>query len=77
MASNLTHRVRSISEVTKPIALDDLGQTVEVNVQGKTLDLTMILNSIVAQLSRLANEVMRVSFEVRTEGILGGHAFCA
>lgn len=35
----------------------------------------MTVNSMVAQLSTLANEVTRVSLEVGTEGILGGQAF--
>ena len=35
----------------------------------------MTLNSMVAQLSMLANEVTHVSLEVGTEGILGGQAF--
>ena len=34
----------------------------------------MTVNSMVAQLSTLANEVTRVSLEVGTEGILGGQA---
>lgn len=75
MASNLTDQVRSISEVTKAVALGDLGKTVEVDVQGEMLDLKMTVNSMVAQLSTLANEVTRVSLEVGTEGILGGQAF--
>ena len=74
MASNLTDQVRSISEVTKAVALGDLGKTVEVDVQGEMLDLKMTVNSMVAQLSTLANEVTRVSLEVGTEGILGGQA---
>ena len=39
------------------------------------LDLKMTVNFMVAQLSTLANEVIRVSLEVGTEGILGGQAF--
>ncbi|KAF8797448.1 hypothetical protein BYT27DRAFT_7125646, partial [Phlegmacium glaucopus] len=38
-------------------------------------DLKMTVNSMVAQLSTLANEVTPVSLEVRREGILGGQAF--
>src|SRR5271154_1023646 len=75
MASNLTDQVRSISEVTKAVALGDLGKLVDVDVQGEMLDLKMTVNSMVAQLSTLANEVTRVSLEVGTEGILGGQAF--
>ena len=58
MASNLTDQVRSISEVTKAVALGDLGKLVNVDVQGEMLDLKMTVNSMVAQLSTLANEVM-------------------
>ena len=75
MASNLTDQMCSISEVTKAVALGDLGKTVEVDVQGEMLDLKMTVNSMVVQLSTLANEVTRVSLEVGTEGILGGQAF--
>jgi osomolarity two-component system sensor histidine kinase NIK1 len=74
MASNLTDQVRSISEVTKAVALGDLSKQVEVDVQGEMLDLKMTVNSMVNQLSTLANEVARVSLEVGTEGILGGQA---
>ncbi|KAA1473198.1 hypothetical protein DENSPDRAFT_779569 [Dentipellis sp. KUC8613] len=75
MANNLTDQVRSISEVTKAVALGDLSRTVSVDVQGEMLDLKMTVNSMVAQLSTLANEVTRVSLEVGTEGILGGQAY--
>ena len=64
MASNLTDQVRSISEVTKAVALGDLSRTVNVDVQGEMLDLKMTVNQMVAQLSTLANEVTRVSLEV-------------
>ena len=72
MASNLTDQVRSISEDTKAVALRDLGKLLNVDVQGEILDFKMTINSMVAQLSTLANEVMRVGLEVGTEGILGG-----
>ncbi|KAG6827518.1 hypothetical protein H0H92_011459 [Tricholoma furcatifolium] len=74
MASNLTAQVRSISEVTKAVAQGDLGKVVDVDVQGEMLDLKLTVNSMVAQLSTLANEVTRVSLLVGTEGILGGQA---
>lgn len=74
MASNLTDQVRSISEVTKAVAKGDLGKLVDVDVQGEMLDLKETVNSMVAQLSTLANEVTRVSLEVGTEGKLGGQA---
>ena len=75
MASNLTNQVRSISEVTKTVALGDLSKLVIVDVQGEMLDLKMTVTSMVAQLSTLANEVTRVSLEVGTRGIVGGQAF--
>jgi osomolarity two-component system sensor histidine kinase NIK1 len=62
-------------EVTKAIALGDLSKLVDVDVQGEMLDLKLTINSMVAQLSTLANKVMHVSLEVGTEGILGGQAF--
>ncbi|KAF8814075.1 hypothetical protein BYT27DRAFT_7250385 [Phlegmacium glaucopus] len=55
--------------------LGDLGELVNVDVRGEMLDLKMTVNSMVAQLSTLANEVTRVSLEVGTKGILGGQAF--
>ena len=75
MPNNLTDQVRSISEVTKAVALGDLTRTVDVDVQGEMLDLKLTVNSMVRQLSTLAREVSRVSLEVGTEGILGGQAF--
>ncbi|KAF8814081.1 hypothetical protein BYT27DRAFT_7250388 [Phlegmacium glaucopus] len=57
------------------VALGDLGELVNVDVRGEMLDLKMTVNSMVAQLSTLANKVTRVSLEVGTEGILGGQAF--
>lgn len=77
MAENLTQQVRSIATVTKAVARGDLHQTVEVDVQGEMLDLKKTVNSMVAQLFTLANEVTRVSLEVGTEGKLGGQAVVA
>jgi len=74
MASNLTDQVRSISEVTKAVALGDLSKQVNVDVQGEMLDLKLTVNSMVVRLGTLANEVTRVSLEVGTEGKLGGQA---
>ena len=67
MASNLTDPLWSISEVTKPVALGDLGKLVNVDIQGEMLGLRMTVNSMVAQLSTLKNEATRVSLEVGTE----------
>lgn len=77
MANNLTDQVRSISEVAKAIAHGDLSKHVNVDVQGEMLDLKNTVNSMVKQLSTLANEVTRVSLEVGTEGKLGGQAVVA
>jgi hypothetical protein len=56
--------------------LGDLGKLVNrVDMSGEMLDLKMVIDSVVVQLSTLANEVARVSLEVGTEGVLGGQAF--
>ncbi|KAE9401763.1 hypothetical protein BT96DRAFT_1091052 [Gymnopus androsaceus JB14] len=70
MALNLTNQVRSISEVTSPS-----GRTTQLEqvCRGRCtmLDLkeTIIVNTMVLQLSTLASEVTHVSLEVGTEGI--------
>ena len=46
MASNLTNQVRSTPEVTKAMALGDLGKLVNIDVQGEMLDLKMTVNSM-------------------------------
>ena len=74
MAMNLTNQVRSIAEVTKAVAGGDLTKRITVDVRGEMLDLKMTVNSMVAQLSVLAQEVIRVSIEVGTDGKLGGQA---
>ncbi|KAJ7060583.1 hypothetical protein C8F01DRAFT_1253911 [Mycena amicta] len=74
MASNLTDQVRTISRVTKAVALGDLTQTVDVNVKGEMLDLKITINGMVSQLNIFASEVTRVALEVGTEGLLGGQA---
>jgi osomolarity two-component system sensor histidine kinase NIK1 len=74
MASNLTNQVRAISAVTKAVAAGDLGQTVDVDMQGEMLELKVAVNTMVRQLSSFSSEVTRVSMEVGTRGILGGQA---
>jgi len=69
------HQVHPISEMTKAVALGDLGKLMNVDVQGEMLDLKMTVNSMVAQSSTLANKITCVSLEVGTKGILGGQAF--
>ncbi|KAF6742355.1 hypothetical protein DFP72DRAFT_1082016 [Ephemerocybe angulata] len=63
-----------VEEFTKAVAAGDLTKFVNVDVQGKMLDLGTTVNSMVSQPNTLANEVTRVSLEVGTEGILGGQA---
>lgn len=74
MATNLTDQVRSISKVTKAVAMGNLTQLVDVNAQGEMLDLKITVNRMVEALSVFASEVTRVSLEVGTEGKLGGQA---
>ncbi|KAF7354166.1 hypothetical protein MVEN_01104300 [Mycena venus] len=74
MAMNLTGQVRSISLVTKAVALGDLTQKVDINVKGEMLDLENTINGMVTQLHTLASEITRVSIAVGTEGKLGGQA---
>ena len=58
MASNLTNQVRSISEVTKAVACGNLSKFVDVDMQGEMLDLKLTVNSMVVQLSMLAQEII-------------------
>ena len=44
MASNLTNQVRTISRVTKAVALGDLSQNIEIDVKGEMLDLKVTIN---------------------------------
>ncbi|KAK7012603.1 hypothetical protein R3P38DRAFT_3209162 [Favolaschia claudopus] len=74
MAMNLTGQVRSVSLVTKAVALGDLTQKVDVDVKGEMLDLKNTINNMVSQLSIFVSEVTRVALEVGTEGKLGGQA---
>ncbi|SJL18213.1 related to nik-1 protein (Os-1p protein) [Armillaria ostoyae] len=74
MATNLTDQVRSISKVTKAVAMGNLTQLVDVNAQGEMLDLKITVNQMVEQLSVFASEVTRVSLEVGTQGKLGEQA---
>jgi len=74
MASNITNHIRSIADVTKAVAMGDLSKRVQVDARGEMLDLKMTVNSMVDQLSTLADQVTRVSLQVGTEGILGGQA---
>ena len=70
----MTNQIRSIAEVTSAVAMGDLSKRVQVDAEGEMLDLKVTVNTMVNQLSTLANEVTRVSLHVGTEGILGGQA---
>jgi hypothetical protein len=74
MASNLTSQVRNIADVTKAVAAGDLSKKITVDVKGEILELKIIVNTMVDQLSSFAAEVTRVAREVGTEGRLGGQA---
>src|ERR1700751_575787 len=74
MAGNLTGQVRNIAEVATSIASGDLSRKITVDVRGEILQLKETLNTMGAQLNRLAGEVTRVAREVGTEGRLGGQA---
>jgi hypothetical protein len=65
MRSPLTDQARSIAVVAIKGEMSTLKGVANSTVE----------NSMVAQLSTLANEASQVSLEVGTEGILGGQAF--
>jgi osomolarity two-component system, sensor histidine kinase NIK1 len=66
--------MRLIAQVANAVALGDLSKQFEYDVQGEMLDLKWTINTMVSQLSTMANEITRVSLEVGTEGILGSQA---
>jgi signal transduction histidine kinase len=74
MASNLTGQVRDIAAVTTAVANGDLTRKITVDVRGEILELKLTINTMVDQLSALANEVTRVTYELGVEGRLGGQA---
>src|SRR5205085_1549925 len=74
MAENLTNQVRNIAAVTTAVARGDLTQKITVDARGEVLELKNTLNTMVDQLSTSADEALRVSREVGTEGKLGGQA---
>ncbi|HIV57671.1 MAG TPA: HAMP domain-containing protein [Candidatus Stackebrandtia faecavium] len=74
MAFNLTEQVRNISTVATAVAGGDLSQKITVDASGEVLELKQVLNTMVEQLSRFADEVTRVAREVGTDGKLGGQA---
>ena len=74
MASNLTHQVRSISQVATAMARGDLSQKITVSAQGEVAELADTMNSLTDTLRLFAEQVTRVAREVGTEGKLGGQA---
>jgi len=75
MARDSTNLIRAISEVAKAVALGDFNKLIDVTAQGEMLDLKLTVNFMVNQLRRLASEIIRVSLDIGTEGILDGQAF--
>jgi HAMP domain-containing protein/signal transduction histidine kinase/ActR/RegA family two-component response regulator len=74
MASNLTHQVRSISDVAGAMARGDLSQKITVSAKGEVADLASTMNGVTDTLRLFAEQVTRVAREVGTEGKLGGQA---
>ncbi|MFC7549217.1 HAMP domain-containing protein [Plantactinospora sp. GCM10030261] len=74
MASNLTHQVRSISQVSTAVAKGDLSQKITVSAKGEVAELAHTINSLTDTLRLFAEQVTRVAREVGTEGKLGGQA---
>jgi signal transduction histidine kinase/HAMP domain-containing protein/CheY-like chemotaxis protein len=74
MASNLTHQVRSISQVSTAVAKGDLSQKITVTARGEVAELADTINSLTDTLRLFAEQVTRVAREVGTEGKLGGQA---
>ena len=74
MATNLTHQVREIAEVTTAVAEGDLSKKIQRPASGEILQLQLTINKMVGQLRTFATQVTRVAREVGTEGELGGQA---
>ncbi|MET0425002.1 MAG: HAMP domain-containing protein, partial [Actinoplanes sp.] len=74
MASNLTHQVRSISQVATAVARGDLSQKITVSARGEVAELADTMNGLTDTLRLFAEQVTRVAREVGTEGMLGGQA---
>ena len=74
MATNLKYQVREIAEVTTAVAEGDLSKKIHRPAQGEILQLQQTINGMVDQLKTFAGEVIRVSRDVGTEGVLGGQA---
>jgi HAMP domain-containing protein/signal transduction histidine kinase/CheY-like chemotaxis protein len=74
LATNLTHQVRNIAQVSTAIAKGDLSQKITVETRGEILELKNAINATVDQLRSFSQEVIRVAREVGTEGKLGAQA---
>src|SRR5206468_839487 len=74
MASNLTGQVRNIAQVATAVARGDLSQKITVSAEEGRVGIESTVNTMVDQLSSIADEVTRVAREVGTEGKLGGQA---
>ncbi|GAB3291249.1 HAMP domain-containing protein [Parasphingorhabdus pacifica] len=74
MVADLTEQVRDISQVSKAVAAGDLTKSVSAPASGEVLELKVTLNSMVDQLSTMADEITRVAREAGGEGRLGGRA---
>src|SRR5205814_1368829 len=74
LAGNLTGQVRNIAQVTTAVAQGDLSQKITVDARDVGRAPRKTSNTVVDQLSAVADEVTRVAREVGTEGKLGGQA---
>lgn len=74
MAQNLTHQVRSISDVTQAIAQGDMTRRVHVDAQGEIRLLKDTINDMVARLDSWSLAVKRVARDVGVDGKMGGQA---
>jgi HAMP domain-containing protein len=80
--SLLDHLVRPTTEIARTIgavAKGDLGQSMELEVEGRSLEgeflrSAKLVNTMIEQLAVFSSEVTRVAREVGTEGKLGGQA---
>jgi HAMP domain-containing protein/signal transduction histidine kinase/CheY-like chemotaxis protein len=79
LIADLVHPTAEIARVIGAVASGDLGQTMELEAEGRPLRgeflrTGKIVNRMVDQLASFASEVTRVAREVGTEGKLGGQA---
>src|SRR5258705_163355 len=79
LLDNLVRPTTEISRTIGAIAKGDLGQSIELEVDGRRLKgeclrLARLVNAMIEQLAVFTSEVTRVAREVGTEGKLGGQA---